>query len=127
MNESNSLNPPLREKKKPKDVVPDWNNDLRELTWQGQLVKCYRTRAGSQIPILVAFQKAGWVRRIVNPLPILTGNDASERLHNAIAGLNRKQKNRKIRFFRDGTTEGICWEYVRLHPKSNRSISSVHD
>jgi hypothetical protein len=38
--------------------------------------------------------------------------DAKERLHSAIARLNKHQKNELIRFHGDGTGTGIIWELV---------------
>jgi len=57
----------------------------------------------------VAFEEARWARRIDDPLP--PGGDvaAKERLEFTIWRLNRHQENKLVRFFGDGSGEGICW------------------
>jgi hypothetical protein len=74
------------------------------------VVKQYRTPAASQTLILAAFEEDGWPRRIDDPLPVVPGIVAKDRLRTAIRDLNRNQQHPAIRFRGDGTGVGIIWE-----------------
>jgi hypothetical protein len=92
----------------PAPVKPVWDGEERELTLGGKLVKRYCQSAEKQIPILEAFQKAGWARSIANPLtddPDLEG----KQLHDTIQDLNRFQKEGRVHFGGDGTGSRIRW------------------
>jgi len=87
---------------------PRWH--ARQLWWNGFLVKKFRVPAPSQELILAAFEEDGWLKRIDDPLPRLRGSDASDRLGEAVRGLNRRQKNPYVLFERDGTGSGVIWD-----------------
>jgi hypothetical protein len=88
---------------------PSWNGRSRELTWQGQLVKRFRVVAPNQQLILEAFEEDGWPTRIDDPLDGRC-DDPRQRLHDAVRNLNRHQRGPQVRFRRDGSGEGVCWE-----------------
>jgi hypothetical protein len=89
---------------------PCWDAMRRELTWQGGLVKRFRTPAPCQETILAAFEEEQWPPRIDDPLKGSPLQDPKQRLHDVVRCLNRNQVQRRIRFRRDGTGEGICWD-----------------
>jgi hypothetical protein len=93
---------------------PHWSGDVRELYWNGILVKQFRVPAWSQELILAAFQEEGWPAHLDDPLPQSEGVDPKERLRNAIKGLNRNQKNVLLHFEGDGNAQGVVWR--RLQP-----------
>jgi hypothetical protein len=95
---------------------PIWDVSLRELHWRGRLVKRFRSPAVSQEIILAAFQEEGWPQRIDDPLARPSGADPRQRLHDAIRGLNRNQRERLLRFRGDGTGQGIFWLPVPAGP-----------
>ncbi len=93
----------------PRDAIPAWDGRCRQL-WLGEvLVKEFRQLARNQEAILAAFQEEGWPPCIDDPLPGVAGQDASERLHNAIKRLNI-QLVRLLRFSTDGTGQGALWQ-----------------
>lgn len=86
---------------------PEWDDELCELWYGGQLLKRIRGRkvAKNVIKVLDAFQEEGWPRHILDPLP--KGAD-SKRLHDTISSLNEGLE--LIHFRADGNGEGFCWE-----------------
>jgi hypothetical protein len=99
---------------------PNWDRRRRELTLSGWLVKRFRTPAGCQELILSAFQEEGWPPRIDDPLGRGAGRDGRHRLHDVVRALNRHQQAARVRFGRDGTGLGVCWEAAGL-PRSPRA------
>ena len=91
-------------------IVPHWNADVRELAFHGLVIKRFRRPARNQEAVLSAFQEESWSQRVDDPLRQEDGKDPKRRLHDTINALNRNQKENLIRFFGDGTGEGICWE-----------------
>jgi hypothetical protein len=89
----------------PASDSPHWDGERRELRFNGAVCKTYRQPAPHQERILQEFEDLAWPSKIEDPLPGGCDN-ASERLTNAIRGLNN---NPAILFERDGTTEGILW------------------
>jgi hypothetical protein len=89
--------------------VPTWDDELRKLTVGECLVKTFKLPAPNQICVLTVFQEEGWPYRIDDPLPMDQQVDPKRRLHDTIKSLNRHQKFPLLRFFGDGTGEGICW------------------
>jgi hypothetical protein len=96
----------------PPALIPNWNDDYRELRLRGLLVKRFRQTAKNQVLICRAFQEQNWPHRIDDPLPPTEGIDSRRRLNDTIKSLNRHQINRLIHFMGDGTGTGICWELV---------------
>ena len=93
--------------------APRWVPGWQELWWHGRPVKRFCRVAGNQTPVLVAFQAAGWPRRIDDPLPDLTGRKNKKRRLQTVRSLNERLEPGTIRFRADGTGRGICWEEVR--------------
>ena len=82
----------------------------RELIVGGQVVKRFRQPASNQEAVLAAFEEEGWPHRVYDPLPLKEDLDAKQRLHETIKSLNGHRRARIMRFFGDGTGEGVCWE-----------------
>jgi hypothetical protein len=96
---------------------PTWNPTLRQLEWQGVLVKRFRLPATNQETILSVLHEEGWPPRIDDPLPQTEGIDPKSRLRDALKRLNRNQVNRLVCFRGDGTGCGILWgSWERLAP-----------
>jgi hypothetical protein len=93
----------------PPGGLPLWDTERRELLVGPTVVKRFRVPAPSQELILSVFEEEKWPRRIDDPLPAGGPADRVQRLHDAVRGLNRNQRNRLIRFERDGRGEGVCW------------------
>lgn len=92
--------------------VPVYHDGNRELWFRGHLVKSYAQPAGSQLPVVLAFQEEGWVRIIEDPLSGIDGKDPAQRLHDTINALNRHQKGGRqyIRFGGTGGGTQIYWK-----------------
>jgi hypothetical protein len=91
--------------------APHWDLRTRTLFVGRRVVKQFRVPSRNQETVLNAFQEEGWPRRIDDPLPCRGGLNAKYRLHFTLARLNRCGTEPLIRFFGDGTGEGICWEF----------------
>ncbi len=91
-------------------LCPHWDAALRVLYVGSRVIKRYRVPSPTQEAILVAFEEEGWPQRIDDPLPPQPGQDAKCRLHDAIKRLNRHHQHGLLRFFGDGTGEGVCWK-----------------
>lgn len=95
------------------DVLqPQWDDAQRVLRIGPSEIKRYRVPAPTQEAVLAAFQEEGWPRHIDDPLSPQSGQDSKCRLHDTIKRLNRHHQQRLLRFFGDGTGEGVCWELV---------------
>jgi hypothetical protein len=95
-------------------AIPYWNQDKRVLYVGQQIVKQYRVPSPNQEAILRAFEEEGWPHHIDDPLRIQAEHEPKCRLHFTIHRLNQSQKPRLVRFFGDGTGEGICWELAEV-------------
>jgi hypothetical protein len=104
------------------EARPHWAAELRELRWNGCLVKHFREPAPNQETILAAFEEEGWPCRIDDPLPPADGIDPKRRLHDAVKRLNLNQAHPLLRFRTDGHGRGVRWEVVvaRKAPESAR-------
>ena len=90
--------------------IPSWNTCRRELSFNGQIVKRFRSPAPNQFIILEAFESHAWPTRIVDPLPAKGDQCPKRRLHDAIKCLNRSQSQVRLRFGGDGSGRGVLWE-----------------
>ncbi len=106
----------------PASCVPTWDRDRQELRLGGQLIKQFKVPATNQETILAAFEEEHWPARIDDPLPPQPELDAKRRLHDTINSLNRNQKQSLLRFFGDGSGQGIRWELL-----DNSSVSNRHE
>lgn len=84
------------------EARPAWDGEKRELRYRGLLVKQFRQPAGNQVPVLEAFERAGWPTVIHNPFGGADCPKAREALHAAIQNLNRRQQHRLLRRHRQG-------------------------
>ncbi len=94
------------------DRKPHWDGQRRKLVWGESVIKEFRLPADNQEAILSALEEEGWPSRIDDPLPQTGEQEPKVRLHDAIKGLNRRQRHRLIRFRGDGTGHGILWEPI---------------
>jgi hypothetical protein len=78
------------------------------------LVKEFHQPAAAAQRILDAFEEEDWPWRIADPLPPLEGRLQAQRLRKQVYALNRRMTVRRIRFFLDGTGQGLCWELLPL-------------
>jgi hypothetical protein len=93
----------------PAHTTPEWCADLRELHFNGLLVKRFKFVARNQELILAAFEEEHWPPHIDDPLPPHDEINPKFRLRDTIAKLNRHQQSGIIRFSGDGTGRGIHW------------------
>lgn len=91
---------------------PLWDSDLRELRYETHIVKRYRVPSPNQQMVLASFEEEGWPTRVDDPLPPHPELDPKRRLHDTIKSLNRHQQNPLLRFYGDGTGEGVRWGCV---------------
>jgi len=75
-------------------------------------VKAFDKPAPNQEKVLSAFEEDGWPRHIDDPLSGSGELDPKDRLRFTVRRLNAFQKQPLIRFFADGTGQGIRWERV---------------
>lgn len=94
--------------------APHWDGEGRVLSVGGRIVKRYRVPSPNQEAVLAAFHEEGWPRRIDDPLPPQAEQDPKYRLHFTIHRLNQNQVQHLVRFFGDGTGEGVCWELAEV-------------
>jgi hypothetical protein len=94
-------------------VSPHWDPDSRELWFQGVLLFRLLRSAVNLECILATFEEEGWPPRIYDPLPPDSATKPKHRLRDTIAKLNKRQQpGVVIRFYGDGTGEGIRWEVM---------------
>jgi len=91
-------------------VIPRYFPDLKELWFQGTLVKRFKVPAHNQELILSAFEEEGWPPHLDDPLPPLDGIEPKRRLHDAVGKLNRNQHQRMLHFRGAGDGRGLRWE-----------------
>jgi hypothetical protein len=88
--------------------VPHWDEERRQLLYDGLLVKEFRGRPGNQELMLTVFEEDGWPPRIDDPLPPSPFIDPPTRVRDTIRRLNRDQKHALLRFQADGRG-AILW------------------
>lgn len=91
---------------------PRWDRARQELRVGSRLIKAFKVPATNQEAILAAFEEEDWPPRIDDPLPIKLNLDPKRRLHDTINSLNRNQKCALLRFFGDGSGQGVRWEFA---------------
>ena len=106
-------------------IKPVWDVQLRQLRWDGHLVKQFRLPAPNQETLLAAFQEQDWSVRIDDPLPKHREIDPKVRLHDTIKALNRHQLSRWIVFRGDGTGRGVTWRVATVENASPERPQSV--
>lgn len=100
--------------------TPSWDRDRQELRLGDVVVKQFKVPAPNQERILATFEEEGWPVRIDDPLPPANDQDPKARLHDTIVSLNRNQKRPLLRFYGDGTGQGVRWGIVVV-PKTPAS------
>jgi hypothetical protein len=106
--------------------TPKWDRDRQELRLGDVVVKQFKVPAVNQERILAAFEEEGWPVRVDDPLPPVTDQDPKARLHDTIVSLNRNQKRALIRFYGDGTGQGVRWGMV-VAPSETAASVPIHD
>ena len=91
---------------------PRFDGGQRALYFGATVLRRFKRSARSQIAILAAFEREKWPQRIADPLPRRESAHPGERLRATVHGLNGGQRPRAIRFFCDGTGDGICWDFI---------------
>jgi hypothetical protein len=96
--------------------TPVWVKESSTLLLDGEIIKQIRrpNQARNQIRILDAFQEEGWPGRIDDPLPRPATGVDSRQLGEAVRRL--KQGLQRITFGRDGSGEGVRWEFAPGDP-----------
>lgn len=96
--------------------TPVWVKESSTLQLDGEVIKQIRrpNQARNQILILDAFQEESWPDRIDDPLPRPATGVDSRQLGEAVRRL--KQGLQRITFRRDGSGEGVCWEFAPGDP-----------
>ncbi len=89
----------------PNNPRPVWDRDRGELRFNGEVIRRVSARAMRLIPILDTFEELGWPDRVDDPNPPGTLANAVKRLNDELS---------MIRFFRDGSAEGIGWRILDL-------------
>ncbi len=92
--------------------VPRWDMLRRELSVDGQVVKRFRVPAPNQIAVLAAFEEEGWPSRVFDPLHPQEDQEPKQRLRETIRALNQHQRPPMLRFFADGTGQGVLWAWT---------------
>ena len=80
------------------------------LSLGGLIVKQFTEPALNQETVLTAFEESGWPEQIDDPIPPHGEPTPKARLRSTIWHLNRRQKNKLLKFHGDGTGEGVRWE-----------------
>jgi hypothetical protein len=96
--------------KRANDIAPCWDALRHELWFNNTMIKRFRLPSPNQEKVLAAFQEEAWPPRIDDPLPHERDLDPRQRLHDTIRSLNRHHRHTLLRFFGDGTGEGVGWE-----------------
>jgi hypothetical protein len=88
---------------------PVWNKEMRELSWDGVLVRKYKKHpAHNQVRVLDAFQAAGWAATIENPFHVPKNLDVTnftielKKLNDTVRSLNNGMAKKLIRFESNG-------------------------
>ena len=103
---------PHAQVEEPEVEVPVWDPDVRELRFRSAVVKRYRVPSPNQQMVLTAFEEEQWTCRVDDPLLPHPEIDPKRRLHDTIKSLNRHQISPVLRFYGDGTGEGVRWGLV---------------
>lgn len=93
----------------PSRRAPTWDIQLRELRYEGKIVKRFRVAAQNQEMVLSAFEEDGWPAYIDDPLPPTGDRLPQVRLQQTIQQLNRHQITPIIHFRGNGRGDGIMW------------------
>ncbi len=94
-------------------ATPRYDRLLRTFFLGPFPLRHFERSARSQVGVLQSFQDAGWPPRVEFPLGVLSDLDPQHKLNDAVFDLNHGQVLFLVRFFCDGTGEGVCWELVK--------------
>lgn len=90
---------------------PKWDRDRQELRVGSTVVRQFKVPSLDEETILAAFEELHWAPRIDDPLQRCDEPSAKAHLQEAVALLNRNQRQHLVRFRTDGTGCGILWEF----------------
>jgi len=93
-------------------AVPHWDEDARELRFQGKVVRVVKRprQAHNIVKILQAFEAAGWPPRIDDPHGRKSNDETRRR---DMSNLNRGLDTSLMKFTCDGNGEGFNWQRIR--------------
>lgn len=91
--------------------TPRWDAGRRRLWWGRTVVKVLDRESPGQMPVLAAFEEAGWPRRIDVTALLRAGGLRPRSVVYLVKNLNRGL--RWLRFHADGTKHGVTWEPPR--------------
>lgn len=106
---------------RPAATLPYWDQNRRELWFDGILIKRFCQPSQNQELILAAFEKTGWPPSIDDPLPCSPVHNAKRRLNQTIRNLNQFHKANLVHFGGDGTGNRVTWRKIfekNAHRKS---------
>jgi hypothetical protein len=92
--------------------TPRYDAARCELAFEGRVVKRFRRPAPNQQAVLREFEGLSWPARIDDPLCPAGDGCPKLRLNQTIKSLNAHHQARVLRFFGDGTGEGVLWGFV---------------
>jgi len=100
-------------------AVPHWDEDARELRFQGKVVRVVKRpkQAHNIVTILRAFEAAGWPPRIDDPHGRKSADETRRR---DISNLNRGLDTSLMKFECDGDGTGSLWKKIP-QPKTAKS------
>ncbi len=90
-------------------TLPHWDRETRELRYRGEVVRrvARLKQAGNIVPILDAFEAAGWPLRIDDPHR--ASRKGADGLRRDVSSLNEGLEKPRIKFASDGTGTGVVW------------------
>lgn len=106
-------------------TLPHWDRETRELRYRGKVVRrvARPKQAGNIVPILDAFEAAGWPPRIDDPHR--AGRKGADGLRRDVSSLNEGLDTSRMKFASDGTGTGIVWLAIQKprRPKAKKPRS----
>ncbi len=91
---------------------PRYDSVHRKLFLGDEELRQFFRKAENQMPILEAFEAAGWPPRIENPLSRAKKLEPERRLSDAVKALNKRQKRKRVHFWVEKGTQDVCWELI---------------
>jgi hypothetical protein len=104
-------------------TVPRWDPNAGTLHWGEQLLKHFARQAVNQRQFLDAFEKANWVHRIDDPLPVRCKVERAVRLLQTAKDLNQGLPLGWLRFDVVNRGSGIRWSRPRMEAEIERRLT----
>ena len=99
-------------------AIPHWDEESRELRYQGQLVRIVRrpSLAPNIVRLLRTFEKAGWPARIDDPFHRQRSDETRRR---DVETLNKRLLKPLLKFECDGNGTGFLWKKI-MQPRAKK-------